>query len=193
MHFRDTLETRSPAWWRISGYWHRVLKSFTSSVTACLCVQSCPTLCHPMDYSLPGSSVWGIFQARILEWLAISFSEGSSWPWDWTRISCVSCITGILSPAEPSEKPVTLTTDKRWSFQKWCFVFSSSVQSLSCMWLFVAPWTAAHQASLSITNSRSLLKLMSIESVMPCNHLTLCHSLLLPPSSFPASGSFQIS
>ena len=47
------------------------------------------------------------------------------------------------------------------------------------------PWTAACQASLSITNSRSLLKFMSIESVMPCNHLTLCHPLLLPPSIFP--------
>ena len=60
----------------------------------------------------------------------------------------------------------------------------SSVQSLSCVRLFVIPWTAAHQASLSITNSRSLLKLMSIELVMPSNHLILCHSLLLLPSIF---------
>ena len=57
----------------------------------------------------------------------------------------------------------------------------SSVQSLSCVWLFATPWTAAHQASLSITNSRSLLKCMSIESVMPSNHLILCHPLLLLP------------
>ena len=72
----------------------------------------------------------------------------------------------------------------------------SSVQSLSHVQLFATPWAAAHQASLSITNSRSLLKLMSIESVMPSNHLILCRSLLLPPSIFdddPASGSFQIS
>ena len=61
----------------------------------------------------------------------------------------------------------------------------SSVQSLSRVWLFVTPWTAAGQASLSITNSQSLLKLMSIESVMPCNHLTLCHPLLLSSSIFP--------
>ena len=61
----------------------------------------------------------------------------------------------------------------------------SSVQSLSHVQLFVTPWTAAHQASLSITNSQSLLKLMSIESVMPSNHLTLCCPLLLPPSIFP--------
>ena len=61
-----------------------------------------------------------------------------------------------------------------------------SVQSFSHVRLFVTPWTAAHQASLSITNSRSLLKLMPIESVMPCSHLILCHPLLLlspiPPS-----------
>ena len=56
----------------------------------------------------------------------------------------------------------------------------SSVQSLSHVQLFATPWTAARQASLSITNSWSLLKLMSIESVMPSNHLILCHPLLLP-------------
>ena len=56
----------------------------------------------------------------------------------------------------------------------------SSVQSLSCVWLFPTPWTAAWQASLSITNSQRLLKLMAIESVMPSNHLILCCPLLLP-------------
>ena len=55
----------------------------------------------------------------------------------------------------------------------------------------VTPWTAAHQASLSITNSQSLLKLMSIESVMPSNHLILCHPLLLPPSIFPSIRVFS--
>ena len=49
--------------------------------------QSCPTLCNPVDCSLPGSSVQGILQARILEWIAISFSRGSSWPRDWTQVS----------------------------------------------------------------------------------------------------------
>ena len=57
----------------------------------------------------------------------------------------------------------------------------SSVQSLSCVRLFVTPWAAAHQASLSITNSQSLLKLMFIEPVMPSNHLILCRPLLLLP------------
>ena len=65
-------------------------------------------------------------------------------------------------------------------------VFSSSVQSLPCVRLFATPWTAACQASLSFTISQSLLKLMSIESVMPPNHLILCHLLLLLPSIFPS-------
>ena len=60
------------------------------------------------------------------------------------------------------------------------------VQSLSCVLLFVTTWTAARQASLSITNSQSLLKLMFIESVMPSNHLILCYPLLLLPSVFPS-------
>ena len=63
---------------------------------------------------------------------------------------------------------------------------SQSVQLLSRVPLFATLWTAAHQASLSITNSRSILKLMSIESVMPSNHLIPCHPLLLPPSVFPS-------
>ena len=62
---------------------------------------------------------------------------------------------------------------------------ATSVQLLSCVWLFVTPWTAAQQASLSITSSWSLLRLMSIKMVMPSNHLILCHSLLLP-SIFPS-------
>ena len=67
----------------------------------------------------------------------------------------------------------------------------SSVQSLSRVQLFVTPWTAARQASLSITNSWNLLKLMSIESVMPSNHLILCHPLLLLPSIFPTIRIFS--
>ena len=67
----------------------------------------------------------------------------------------------------------------------------TSVQSLSHVQLFVTTWTAAHQASLSITNSWSLIKLMSIESVMPSNHLILCHPLLLPPSVFPSIRVFS--
>ena len=67
----------------------------------------------------------------------------------------------------------------------------SSVQSLSRVQLFATPWTAACQASLSITNSQSLLKLMSIESVMPSNHFILCRPLLLLPSIFPSIRVFS--
>ena len=67
----------------------------------------------------------------------------------------------------------------------------SSVQSLSCVRLYETPWTAAHQASLSITKSRRLLKLMSIDSVMPSNHLILCCPLLLLPSVFPNIRAFS--
>ena len=67
----------------------------------------------------------------------------------------------------------------------------SSVQSLSHVRLFVTPWTATRQASLSITSSQSLPKVMSIELVMPSNHLILCHPLLLPPSIFPSFRVFS--
>ena len=67
----------------------------------------------------------------------------------------------------------------------------SSVQSLSRVQLFATPRTAAHQASLSITNSQNLLKLMSIELVMPSSHLILCHPLLLLPSIFPSNRVFS--
>ena len=100
---------------------------------------------------------------RILEWVAYPFSRGSSQPGDQTRVSCIA--GGFF------------TTGTRLQF--------SSVQLLSCVRLFATPWTAARQASLSITNFRSLLKLMSIESVMPSNHLILCRPLLLPLFNLP--------
>ena len=111
--------------------------------TLCVCVlvtQLCQTPCNLMDYSLPGASVHGILQARILE----------------------------------------------------CIQFSS-FQSRSRVQLFVTPWTAACQASLSITNSWGLPKLMSIESVMPSNHLIRCCPLLVLPSIFPSISSVQFS
>ena len=80
------------------------------------------------------------------------------------------------------------------SIMKNCVCFAICyclVQSLSCVRFFVTPWTAACQASLSITNSQSLLKLMSIELVMPSNHLILCHPLLLLPSIFPSIRVFS--
>ena len=65
------------------------------------------------------------------------------------------------------------------------------VQLLSCVWLFATPWAAAYQASLSFLNSQSLLKLMSIESIMASNHLIFCFPFLLPPSIFPSIRVFS--
>ena len=84
-------------------------------------------------------------------------------------------IRGLLAHSKPNDNPVGI----------------SSVQSLSHIRLFATQWTAADQASLFITNSWSLLKLMSIESVMPSNHLILCRPLLLPPSIFPSIRVFS--
>ena len=74
---------------------------------------------------------------------------------------------------------------------RYSWVWFSSVKSLSHVQLFATPWTTAHQASLSITSSWSLSKLMSIELVMPSNHLILCHHLLLLPSIFPSIRFFS--
>ena len=71
----------------------------------CLIDKKCPYFCDPMDYSLPGSSIHGISQARILEWVAISFSRGSSWPRDWTQVSCIaSRLLTIWANREPHLK-----------------------------------------------------------------------------------------
>ena len=78
-------------------------------------------------------------------------------------------------------------------YWKVSFLSFSSVQSLSRVWLFATPWIAAHQASLSITNSRSSLRLASIESVMSSSRLILCRPLLLLPPILPASESFPMS
>ena len=71
--------------------WKSTLDPLIQSVILCvLAAQACPTLCNTIDCSLPGSSVRGILQARILEWIAISFSRGSSWPRDWSWVSCIA-------------------------------------------------------------------------------------------------------
>ena len=93
-------------------------------------------------------------------------------------MSHVSCIAGGFFTIEPPGKPKNPPQ-------------FSSVQSLSCVWLFATPWTVARQASQFITNSWSLLKFMSIESVMPSNHLVLCCPLLLLPSIFPSIRVFS--
>ena len=131
--------------------------------------------CDTLDCSPQGSSIHGILQARILEWVAISFSRGSSRPRDRTHVSCVFC-TGRRVPYHLGIPYVS---------------YSVLVQSLSPVRLFVTPWTAARQASLSFTISWNLLRLMSIELVMPPNHLILCCPLFLLPSVFPTIRVFS--
>ena len=88
--------------------------------------------------------------------------------------------------AEPHRKPIYILKQLLNSLLGKDWGIISSVQPFSCIQLFVTPWTAAGQTSLSITNSQSLPKLMSIELVMPSNHLILCRPLLLLPSIFPS-------
>ena len=128
---------------------------------------------HWEDCSLPGSSVRGVFQSRTQQWIAISFSRESAWLRNWAYISWSS--RRILY-TEPLGKSM-------YQF--------SSVQSLSRVRLFVTPWIAARQASLSITNFRSSLKLTSNESGMPSSHLILCHPLLLLPPIPPSIRVFS--
>ena len=99
-----------------------------------LVTQSCPALWDSMDCSPPGSSVHGTLQARILEWVAISFSRGSSWPRDWTPISHI--VRQILYHLSHGKAQ------------------SGSFKSLSCVQLFGTPWTVAYQAPLSMELSR---------------------------------------
>ena len=167
--------------------------------------QLCPTLCNPVDCSLPGSSVRGILQARILEWVAIPFSRGvfltqRSNP---GLLHCRQTLYYLRHQGPRSSLGLALTWlySAPWKtglefhfsisrslttqfFINFMLSFSlnpssvTSVQSLSHVWLFVTPWIVARQASLSITNSRSSLRLSSIESVMPSSHLILCRPLL---------------
>ena len=94
----------------------------------------------------------------------------------------------VIQPWSPALQAVSTPSEPLWKRLDFYF---SSVQWLSCVRVFVTPWTAAHQASLSITNSRSLLRLMSIKSVMPSSHLILCPPLLLLPSILPSIRVFS--
>ena len=131
--------------------------------------------CHPMDCSLLGSSIQAILQARTLEWVAISSPGYLPDP----RIKLVF----PMSLAWQADSLLTEAPGKHINYL-------SSVLSLKHAWLFATPWTEA-QAFLSITNSQSLLKLMSIKSVMPSNQLILCQPLLLLPSIFPSVRVFS--
>ena len=134
--------------------------------------QSCSALWDPMDCSLPGSSVHGIFQARVLEWVAISFSRWSSWPRDWTWISRIvgRCFTTWATNSYKgsccclvTKSYLTLWPHGLKHARLFCPLLSPRVSSESCL----------------------------LESVMPSNHLNLCHPLLLLPSVFPSIRVFS--
>ena len=127
-----------------------------------------------MDCSLPSSSVHGISQARILKWDVISFSRGLPDP---GIEPMYSVLEGRFFTSLASRED----RDKTCLHMQFIVVF----QFLSSVQLFVIPWTAAYQASLIFTISWSLLRFVSIESVMLSNHLILCHLFLLLPSIFP--------
>ena len=133
-----------------------------------------------MDCSPWGSSVHGILLARVLEWLAIPFSSRSSQLRDWTLVSHIAGRFFTMWATWEGTHLRTLSIQMKTE----SFINFSSVQLLSHVQLFAAPWTTACQASLSITNYRSLPRPMSTESVRPSNHLILCHHLLLLPSVF---------
>ena len=135
-----------------------------------------------------------------LEWtkncLSLANILGWGWPSRWLSLSHVP-LSFSQSPRGLQEPPISAS----WfliilyfldCFRSWeGFYILTSVQTLSHVQLFAIPWTAARQASLSITNSQSLLKLLSIVSVMPSNHLILCRPLLLLPSIFPSIRVFS--
>ena len=133
------------------------------------CAQSCLTLCDLLDCNPPGSSIHDIFQSRIWEWVVISGDLPNPG-------------IKVVSLAFPALAGRFFTTEPLVQFSS----------GLSRVRLFVTPWTAARQASLSITNSQNLLKLMSIKSVMPSSHFILCRPPS-PPAPNPSQhqGLFQ--
>ena len=146
-----------------------------------MCVHSvaqlCLTFCDPMDCSLPGSSVHSIFLGKNTGAGCCSLLQGNFPTQGWNLH-----LLGLLD-WQANSLPLSYLGSPGYMYQ--------SVQLLSRVRLSMTPCTAARQASLSITNSWSLLKLMSIESVMPSNHLILCRPLLLLPSVFPSIRVFS--
>ena len=111
------------------------------------CLHLCPTLCDPVDGSLPGSSVHRILQARILEWVAMPSSRGSSWPRDWTEVSYVFCIGGFFTTSATWESPSRLKLGIRAERGVPCFLLDAVMRwislFLSCMYLQVQ-WSSDH-------------------------------------------------
>ena len=132
-----------------------------------------------------GCSPWGCLESDVTEWLHFHALE--------KEMATHSSVLAhrIAETVEPGGLPSMGSHRVGHDWSDLAAGRTVSVQLLNHVRLFGTPWTAAHQASLSITNSRSFLKLMSIESVMPSNHLILCRPFLLPPSIFPSIRVFS--
>ena len=141
----------------------------------CIAVVQLPSLCHPKECSMPGLPD----PHHLLEFAQVH----------------VHCIRDAIQPSHllmPLLLSSIFSSIRDFSNELSASVSQSvSAQSLSHVRLFATPWTAACQASLSITNSQSIFKLISIELVMPSNHLILCYPLFLPPSIFPSIRVFS--
>ena len=179
----------------VAGYQRRNLSHHSRKVreSESEVTQSCPTLCDPMDYSLPGSLVHGIFQARVLEWVAISFSRGSSQPRNWTRVSHIAgrCFTFWATRKIPYQE----WSDSLWSHLPTPLIlsvqFSSVIQScptlckpMDCS----MPGLPVHHQLPEFTQNSRLLSQWC--------HPTISSSVVPFSSclqSFPASGSFPMS
>ena len=138
------------------------------------------------DLNLPKASVWFPFCIWLLP-----YSKHAPFSAGWEQqlgAETPRDLVNLLVLMEPSAGQVIVGPHESPTSEG----LISSVQSLSHVQLFATPWTAARKASLSITNSWSLLKLMTIESMMPSSHLILCHPLLLLPSIFPSIRVFSI-
>ena len=133
-----------------------------------------------------GDQAWSLGWQELLEEEMAGHSNVLAW-----RIPGMGEPSGIWSMGSQRVGHDWVTTHKHRNSYHMSGSISSSVQSLSHVWFFATPWTATRQASLSITNSRSPLKLMSIELVMPSNHLILFRPLLFPPSIFPSIRVFS--
>ena len=146
---------------------------------------------NPPPSSLPVPFLWvvPVHQPQASSIVHQTWTGDSFHIWYYTCFNAILPNHPTLSLSHRVQKTVLLSHQPR------CSACSSKARinsvQFSLVWLFVTPWTVALQASLSITNSRSLLKLMSIESVMPSNHLILCHPLLLSPSIFPSIRVFS--
>ena len=138
------------------------VRGMALNLSCCSVARLCPTLCDPMDCSMP---VFPVFHCLL------EFAQ-----------TLVHWVNGAIQPSHVLSYLLFMTV------MMWFF---SSVQLLSHVRLFATPWTEAHQASLSITNSQSLLDLMSIELMKPSNHLILCRPLLLLLSIFPSIRVFS--